>query len=120
MHACQPLHSAYQLTHHVRMPTYPRPQRHIERARNMRKSMTSAETYVWTLVRGKRLGWKFRRQEPIGPYIVDFVCIGRRLVVELDGDGMAASTTIDVTSIWVALGSGCCDSITTTYPIQIG
>ncbi|MFW2338544.1 MAG: endonuclease domain-containing protein [Acidimicrobiia bacterium] len=69
------------------MPTYPRPQRHIERARNMRKSMTSAETYVWTLVRGKRLGWKFRRQEPIGPYIVDFVCIGRRLVVELDGDG---------------------------------
>ena len=65
MHACQPLHSAYQLTHHVRMPTYPRPQCHIERARNMRKSMTSAETCVWILVRGKRLGWKFRRQEPI-------------------------------------------------------
>jgi very-short-patch-repair endonuclease len=47
--------------------------------------MTSAETAVWNIVRRQNLGWRFRRQEPIGPYIVDFVCISRRLVVEMDG-----------------------------------
>jgi very-short-patch-repair endonuclease len=49
--------------------------------------MTSAETAVWNMVRRKRLGWRFRLQEPIGPYIVDFVCVEQRLVVEMDGDG---------------------------------
>ena len=49
--------------------------------------MTSAETAIWSMVRRKRLGWRFRRQEPIGPYIVDFVCVARRLIVEMDGDG---------------------------------
>ncbi len=49
--------------------------------------MTSAETLVWSMVRRKQLGWKFRRQEPIGPYIVDFVCLARQLVVEMDGEG---------------------------------
>ena len=49
--------------------------------------MTSAETAVWSMVRRKHLGWRFRRQEPIGPYIVDFVCVPRRLVVEMDGEG---------------------------------
>jgi very-short-patch-repair endonuclease len=53
----------------------------------MRRSMTSAETAVWSMVRRKQLGWRFRRQEPIGPYIVDFVCVPRRLVVEMDGEG---------------------------------
>ena len=49
--------------------------------------MTSAEAAVWNMVRARRLGWKFRRQEPMGPFIVDFVCVERRLVVEMDGDG---------------------------------
>ena len=53
----------------------------------MRRAMTPAETLVWSMVRRKQLGWKFRRQEPIGPYIVDFVRLARRLVVEMDGDG---------------------------------
>lgn len=33
------------------------------------------------------MGWRFRRQEPIGPYIVDFVCVTGRLVIEMDGEG---------------------------------
>ena len=53
----------------------------------MRRTMTSAETAVWTMLRRQRLGYKFRRQEPIGLYIVDFVCLPRRLVIEMDGDG---------------------------------
>ena len=47
--------------------------------------MTSAEVAVWNIVRRGQLGWRFRRQEPIGPYIVDFLCVARRLVVEMDG-----------------------------------
>ena len=64
-----------------------RTSRQLQRGRSMRRSMTSAETAVWNMVRKKRLGWRFRRQEPIGPYIVDFVCFAKRLVVEMDGDG---------------------------------
>ena len=41
---------------------------------------------MWNKLRGRQLdGWKFRRQSPIGPYVVDFVCFEARLVVELDG-----------------------------------
>lgn len=43
---------------------------------------------MWSLLRGRRLaGYKFRRQQLIGGYIVDFVCMGRRLVVEVNGGG---------------------------------
>jgi very-short-patch-repair endonuclease len=48
--------------------------------------MTQTEVRLWILLKGRRLdGWKFRRQVPIGPYIVDFYCPGAKLVVELDG-----------------------------------
>ena len=40
---------------------------------------------VWADLRGRQLGYKFRRQQPIGPFIVDFVCLERRLIVEVDG-----------------------------------
>ena len=40
---------------------------------------------VWADLRRSRLGYKFRRQQPIGPFIVDFVCFAKRLIVELDG-----------------------------------
>ena len=50
--------------------------------------MTKAEWHVWSRLRDKQLdGYKFRRQVPIGPYFVDFVCLSRRLVVEIDGAG---------------------------------
>jgi very-short-patch-repair endonuclease len=44
------------------------------------------ERRVWSRVRDRRLsGWKFRRQAPVGPYVVDFLCIDAKLVIELDG-----------------------------------
>jgi very-short-patch-repair endonuclease len=55
-------------------------------ARQLRKSQTSAERRLWRALRNRSLArWKFRRQEPIDRYIVDFVCVSARLVVEVDG-----------------------------------
>ncbi len=49
--------------------------------------MTTSEWRVWSYLKGRQLdGWKFRKQAPIGPYIVDFACFAARLVVELDGN----------------------------------
>jgi very-short-patch-repair endonuclease len=49
--------------------------------------MTLTEVRLWSHLRRRQLdGWKFRRQAPIGEYIVDFYCPAARLVVELDGD----------------------------------
>lgn len=57
-----------------------------EKARDLRKKSTDAERLLWGHLRAKRLqGLKFRRQEPIGHYIVDFVSFDRSLIVELDG-----------------------------------
>jgi adenine-specific DNA-methyltransferase len=48
--------------------------------------MSEAEQVLWLLLRDRRFGeYKFRRQRPIGRYVVDFVCLSRSLVVELDG-----------------------------------
>src|SRR5665213_3352596 len=56
------------------------------RARELRQTMTDAERRLWSVLRDRRLlGYKFRRQRPIGPFIVDFACIERRLVIEADG-----------------------------------
>ncbi len=58
----------------------------VERARAMRKNPTEAEKKLWMVLRGKNLeGYKFRRQHPIGPYIVDFCCLKKKLVIEVDG-----------------------------------
>ena len=54
-------------------------------ARLLRKNMTDAERRLWYKLRYRQLGHKFRRQSPIGRYIVDFVCFEKKLVVELDG-----------------------------------
>ena len=57
-----------------------------ERARGLRARQTRAESLLWSALRGRRLcGLKFRRQFPIGQFIADFVCVERRLVVEIDG-----------------------------------
>jgi very-short-patch-repair endonuclease len=56
------------------------------RARALRRNMTEAERRVWQILRLHQLkGYKFRRQVPIGRYIVDFVCHKARLIVEIDG-----------------------------------
>jgi type I restriction enzyme R subunit len=58
----------------------------IERARELRHTPTETEQAAWNLLRGiKFKGFKFRRQHALGPYIVDFYCPRRRLIVELDG-----------------------------------
>ena len=58
-----------------------------QRARELRKEMTLAEKLLWSRLRNKQLkGLKFRRQHPLGPFIADFYCAARRLVVEIDGD----------------------------------
>lgn len=56
------------------------------RARALRRAATPAERALWELLRGRRCnGAKFRRQQPLGPYVVDFFCEQAQLVVELDG-----------------------------------
>ena len=55
-------------------------------ARKLRKSMTDAERKLWRGLRLRQMhDHKFRRQFPLGPYIVDFVCLEARLIVEVDG-----------------------------------
>ena len=58
----------------------------IERARTLRREATDAERRLWAALRNRQLhGYRFRRQFPIDPYIADFCCVERMLVVELDG-----------------------------------
>ncbi len=55
-------------------------------AKELRRSMTDAERLLWRHLRAHRLnGHKFRRQQPIGRYVVDFVHFGARLIIECDG-----------------------------------
>jgi very-short-patch-repair endonuclease len=56
------------------------------RAKRLRKNSTDAERALWRVLRSRQLGGhKFRRQQPLGPFIVDFVCLDARMVVEIDG-----------------------------------
>ena len=55
------------------------------RARDLRRNMTEVERVLWHELRLGRLGWRFRRQHAIPPYIVDFACLEARLVIEADG-----------------------------------
>jgi very-short-patch-repair endonuclease len=58
----------------------------VEKARKLRSAMTTAEQRAWWLLRDRNLlGMKFRRQHPIGKFVVDFYCQQSRLAVELDG-----------------------------------
>jgi very-short-patch-repair endonuclease len=58
----------------------------VKRARALRNSPTSTERLLWGRLRQRKLGGlKFRRQVPMGPYVLDFLCLRHRLVVEADG-----------------------------------
>ncbi|HSF64628.1 MAG TPA: DUF559 domain-containing protein, partial [Paracoccaceae bacterium] len=59
------------------------------RARQLRAAMTPQERQVWAGLRAlnRALGWHFRRQAPLGPFIADFADFGRRVVIEIDGSG---------------------------------
>jgi 5-methyltetrahydrofolate--homocysteine methyltransferase len=57
------------------------------RARSLRSRTTASEQALWDILRRRQQwGLRFRRQHPIGPFVVDFVCLERRLIVEVDGD----------------------------------
>jgi len=59
---------------------------HLRRARSLRINQTEAERRMWAALRSRRFhGYKFRRQQPLGSYIVDFVCFDHKLILELDG-----------------------------------
>ena len=74
-----------------------------DRARTLRKSQTDAEHRLWKLLRAKRLeDWKFRRQLPIGRYIVDFACPAARLIVEADGGQHSESLYDAARDRWLA------------------
>ena len=56
-------------------------------ARSLRKSATKHESILWKRLRGRHFsGFKFKRQQQLGDYIVDFFCFERRLIIELDGN----------------------------------
>jgi very-short-patch-repair endonuclease len=66
-------------------PPLQRPE--VYAARKLRREMSLPELLLWEQLRGQKLGLKFRRQHPIGPYKADFYCAAARLVVEVDGKG---------------------------------
>ncbi|WP_412029954.1 endonuclease domain-containing protein [Deinococcus yunweiensis] len=65
-------------------------------ARRLRRDMTPEERLLWSRLRSAGLGVSFRRQEVIGPYVVDFVCYPAQLIVELDGSQHAGSESDQV------------------------
>lgn len=68
------------------------------RARQLRQSMTEAETRLWFALRRRQLdGFYFRRQFPVGPYIADFACTEARVIVEADGGQHAERQNHDAT-----------------------
>ena len=68
------------------------------RARGLRKNPTKAEKLLWSHLRFWQVdGYKFRRQQPLGKYIVDFVCLEKKLIIELDGGQHAEQVEYDST-----------------------
>jgi very-short-patch-repair endonuclease len=56
-------------------------------ARKLRKEMTDTERFVWDRIRHRQIGgFKFRRQAPVGHFIVDFICFEAKVILEFDGD----------------------------------
>lgn len=77
----------------------------ISRARRLRRDQTDAEALLWSRLRDRRLdGWKFRRQAPVDRYIVDFLCVDAKLVIELDGGQHTATTDEARTRVIEACG----------------
>ena len=72
-------------------------------ARQLRRNSTDAEAALWRILRSSSMaGVKFRRQQPIGPYIVDFVSFSHRLIIECDGGQHADSSTDMARDKWLS------------------
>ena len=68
----------------------------LDNARLLRRTQTDAEQKLWYHLRAHRfMGRKFKRQKPIGRYVVDFICIEEKLIIELDGGQHAENTEYD-------------------------
>ena len=75
---------------------HPRNLKLVGLARHLRKRLTDVESTLWYHLRGRRFeGIKFRRQYPVGRYIVDFICVGKQLIIELDGGQHALNPQSD-------------------------
>ena len=71
-------------------------------AKRMRREPTEAEAKLWSMLRAGRLGGlKFKRQEQLGDYIVDFVCFGSRLIIEADGSQHAENASDAARDAWL-------------------
>jgi len=58
----------------------------IEKSRQLRKNMTPQERKLWCIIRNRQFfGYRFRRQFPLGQYIVDFICREKKIIIEIDG-----------------------------------
>jgi very-short-patch-repair endonuclease len=64
----------------------------VVRARNLRRRMTLPEAMLWEVLRKRPGGFKFRRQHPIGGYVLDFFCMSARIAIEVDGAGHEMGT----------------------------
>jgi len=68
----------------------------LDHAKTLRRNLTGAEQKLWYHLRAYRfMGKKFKRQKPIGRYVVDFVCLEEKLIIELDGGQHAESVEYD-------------------------
>ena len=68
----------------------------LNNAKSLRSNMTEAEQKLWYYLRaGRFMGIKFKRQKPLGRYIVDFICLEEKLIIELDGGQHAEKVTYD-------------------------
>jgi len=92
-----------------------------DRARQLRNDLTEAEQRLWRELRSRRFaGWKFRRQVPIGPYIADFACVERKLVLELDGSQHAESQRDEARAFCFRTSVGASSDSGTTSFSRIG
>jgi very-short-patch-repair endonuclease len=86
------------------------PDRTFERARELRRQMSLPEVVLWQALRNVRLaGLRFRRQHPIGPYILDFYCPAAHLALEVDGfahDSIAEAYRDERRQAWLAQQGG--------------
>jgi very-short-patch-repair endonuclease len=66
-----------------------------ERSKDLRRAMSQPERTLWAMLRRNQLGLHFRRQHPLGPYILDFYCAAAKLCVEVDGPVHEGRTSRD-------------------------
>ena len=71
---------------HKKHSTLGAPDATISRARELRKEMTLPEVLLWQQLKQRPGGFQFRKQHPLGPYVLDFVCLRARLAIEVDGE----------------------------------